>query len=115
MYRNLQLPLATLAVVLTMFTVSTAPASAHGNAVYHGYDYAYTNSGHGSGEVCDAEYDGNFVVAYWYNADGDKIAYEEVGGYGDCNGVNWSGTATGVKVCEIDPNGPDDCTRIHKT
>jgi hypothetical protein len=114
MYRTLRLPLVTMALVLFIFSLSAAPASAHGNAVYQGWDYAYTNSGHGSGEVCDAEYDGSMVVAYWYDDDGAKIGYAEVGGYGECTEVNWAGKADGVKVCEISPDWPPACTRIHK-
>jgi hypothetical protein len=110
MYRTLRLPIATMALVLTIFALSSAPASAHSTIVEHGEDYAVTDSGHSSGAVCDWERDGHIVVAYWYDNDGGKIAYAEVGGAGSCNDVSWKGEADTVRVCEIGKG----CTGFHK-
>jgi hypothetical protein len=111
--KTLRLPVATLALVLTIFAVSSAPVAAHSKIVDHGNDYALTDSDHRSGAVCDREKDDHIVSAYWMNDDG-RVAYAEDTTDAGCEQADFHGQkATKMYVCEFGI-GFSDCTRIYK-
>jgi hypothetical protein len=111
LYRFFRLPIATLALVLTVFAVSAAPASAHSTIVEQGNDYVVTDSNHMSGAVCDGERDGNRVIARWYNEEG-QVAVADIGGVGDCDQEEWGVKATSVRICEYGL-GVSECSKEH--
>ena len=109
----LRLPLTTLAIILTIFAVSTAPVSAHSKIVEHGNDYAVTDSDHRSGAVCDFESDKHIVGAHWFNDEG-HVAYAEDTTDPGCEQADFhSQKATRMYVCEFGI-GFSDCTRVYK-
>lgn len=112
-YQSLRVPLATLAIVLTLVAVGTAPAAAHSTIVEQGNDFAVTDSNHQSGAVCDMEADGHFVSATWYDDEGFRVGYEEDGGDAGCDQISFHGTADTVYVCEVTV-GDFWCTDSHK-
>jgi hypothetical protein len=111
--RTLRLPLATMAFVLIIFALTSAPASAHWSAVEQGADYAVTKGDHKSGYVCDVEPDGHTVVANWFDKDGYVVGIEEDGGDANCDEITFDGKAYEVQVCEWSGN-TSWCTDYHK-
>jgi hypothetical protein len=109
----LKLPIATLALVLTIFALSAAPASAHQTVVEQGEDFAVTDSDHTSGTVCDWERDGHFISAAWYDDEGLQVGYAEAHGVGECSDDGFHDYAKTVQLCEQEW-GIIECTREHK-
>lgn len=99
--RHLRLPIAAMALVLTLFAVGAMPAAAHWDYEEQGEDVAITSPDHRSGSVCDNERDGRFVTADWYDSGGALIGTAEDGGDRQCSDVFlFAGTAATVRVCE---------------
>jgi hypothetical protein len=97
----LRLPLAALALVLTIFSLCSAPASAHWDYEEQGEDVAITSPDHMSGSVCDVERDGRFVSATWYDSAGQGVGGAEDGGDSQCSDTyQFTGEADIVKICE---------------
>jgi hypothetical protein len=110
--QRIRLPLATLALALTVFSLSATPASAHWDYEEQGEDVAITSPDHMSGSVCDVERDGNFVVADWYDSAGSLVGSAEDGGDAQCSDVSqFVAEADIVKICEsVNVNDPPKCS-----
>jgi hypothetical protein len=96
-----RLSLATLLIVLSAFTLSTAPTSAHSTEVRHGNDYVVTAGDHKSGYVCDRESDGHAVSAEWRDFTGHKGDQEVDKTDPGCDEITFDGfSAAEVRICE---------------
>lgn len=106
------IPLTVAMAAIAALLLTGAPiASAHATELEHGNDYVVTDANHRTAAVCDAEKDGNYVIAYWYDADVGLIDREEDGGDSGCDQITLGQKATYVQLCEY----PDvSCTETHR-
>jgi len=108
------LSLSSMAVLLTL-AAPPAPALAHDDGIWHGYDIATVEVDHRYGQVCDNERDGNYVYAVWDIAYPYGKVAEADGGDAPCDyAPRFPAIAISYKLCE-QRRGPDSCTRWHYT
>jgi hypothetical protein len=104
-----------MALVLTIFALASAPASAHQTEVQHGNDYVVTSSDHKSGYVCDRESDGHPVSAEWKDFTGHQGAQEVDKTDAGCDKITFDGfLAAEVRICEH-TSTDYTCTKWHQT
>lgn len=90
-----------MVTIVAMLAVAQESASAHGDKVYHGNDFATVRADHWQGKVCDEEADGHAVLAIWYLENGERYGAYDNGSGGSCTETEvFDSEAIKFQVCE---------------